>query len=86
MDGDAVHLRGAGRVVVAPLQVIEGAGGEDLDVVAAGQALGEPAAVQLGPPADLRAVALDDEGEPHAPVPVTRASSRSYFSITRSQE
>src|SRR5215468_9086406 len=83
VDGDAVHERRALGKVVPPLQVVEGAGGEHLHLVAAGQSLHEPPAVQLGAPRDLRPVALDDEGEPHAAA--TRASSRSYLSMMRSQ-
>ncbi len=88
VDGQTVDLAPAFRIVVAPLEVIEGAGGEDLDVVAPRQALGQEPAVHLGSPVHLETVALDDEGEPHAaaaPPAATRPRSRSHLSRTTGQ-
>ena len=86
VDGNAVHHLGAPRVVVLPLEVIEGARGEYLDLVALGQPLGQPPAVQFRPAVHLKPVTLDDEGEPHGrAAEAARASSRSYFSMIRSQ-
>ena len=65
--GDPVHLGRPRRQHVLPGQVVGGRGGEHLDLVALGQMLRHPAAVQLGPAHHLGAVALDDEAEPHAP-------------------
>ena len=62
---------------VLPAQVVGGGGGEDLDLVALGHVLRDPAAVQLGPADHLRPVALDDEGEPH-PRPPSFAASVSF--------
>ena len=80
-----------GGIVVPPLEVVEGAGGEDLHLVPLGQALGQPAAVQLRPAVDLEAVALDDEGElhgrPRAPAGgLDLARRASYLPRTTSQE
>ncbi len=87
VDGDAAHDLGALRVVVPPLEVVERPRGEHLDVMPSGQALGQPAAVQLRPAGYLQPVPLDDEGEPHPrpPPAVVIARSRSYFSTMRSQ-
>src|SRR5262249_18016487 len=66
-DADGIHGRGPRGVVVPPVVVLEGAGGDHLHVVAAGQAPQEPAAMGLGAAGDLQPVALDHEAEPHRP-------------------
>ena len=94
LHGEAVHGKAANqgaalRIVVPPLEVVEGSGGEDLDLVATGQALGQEPAMHFRSPVDLEAVALDDESEPHAaaaPPAATRASRVSHFSRTTGQE
>ena len=64
-DRQPVDARRAGRVVVGPAAVVERAGGQDLDLVLAGQAARQPAAVRLGAARDLLAVALHDEAQLH---------------------
>ena len=49
VDGDAVHHLGALRVVVLPLEVVEGPGGEHLDLVALAPAA-RPATGSAAPP------------------------------------
>jgi hypothetical protein len=83
---DAVDRRDARRVDVSPREVVARTRGEHLDVVVGGQGLRHPAALVLGPPVDLRTVALHHEGEPEpggrghrsnsAPARVSRCSRR----------
>ena len=63
--GDAADAVGAFRILVLPGDVVLRAAGQDVDVVAGGQALGDEAAQVLGSAEHLRAVALDDEGDFH---------------------
>ena len=62
-DGQAVDAVGARRIVVAPLEVVQRAGGHDAHVVPPREPSGQPAAVQLGAARDLDPEALDDEAE-----------------------
>ena len=49
--------------MVLPLDVVEGAGGEDLNLRMIAKEFGDEPAVILGPPGDFEAVALDHETE-----------------------
>ena len=49
--------------MVLPLDVVEGAGGEDLHLGVVPQQFGDQPAVVLGAPGDLEPVALDHEAE-----------------------
>ena len=74
-DAHARDVLLAGRVVVGPRPVVERARGQHRHVDVVGEQLGEPAALLLGPAADLRPVARDDERDPH-PIPPTSSSRR----------
>ena len=62
---DAVDLLDAGRQLVAPGDVVAGAGRQDLDLGVPREVLGDVARVQLRAAVDVGAVALDDDRELH---------------------
>ena len=68
MDDEAVHLVGAGRVLVAPRHVVAGARGEDLDLRMPVEALRDVSRVELRPAVEIGAVALNDDRESHRAV------------------
>src|SRR5438876_756942 len=67
VDDHAVHLAAAGRILIRPALVVDGAGREHLELDVPRQPLGDLAAMLLATTAHFDAVALDDEGDPHAP-------------------
>ena len=72
--GDAVDGLEARLQLVAPADVVAGAGCDDFDLGVPGEALGDIARVQLGAAVDVSAVALSDNREFHdsaGPPPVS---------------
>jgi hypothetical protein len=63
--GDAADPIGAFRILVLPGDVVARTGREDVHVVAERHPFGDETAVVLGSAENLRAVALDDERNPH---------------------
>ena len=63
--GDAVDALAAFGILVRPRDVVARAGGQHLDVVLSGHALGNQPAVVLGAAENLYAVSLDDKGNSH---------------------
>jgi hypothetical protein len=62
---DPADVFDAGGQSVGPRDVIAGTRRQYLDGVMSRKAFGNVSGVLLGPAVDVRAVALDDEGEPH---------------------
>src|SRR4051794_32027127 len=64
-DRDAVHLLDAGRMIVAPRDVIGRRRRQDFHVGMARQMLGDVAGMRLGAAVNCCSVALNDDGELH---------------------
>ena len=64
-DGDTVHAFDADRKLVAPRHVVSGAGRQHAHLGVARHMLGDVPGVQLGAPADIGAVPLDDDTDLH---------------------
>ena len=64
-DRDTIHLLDTGVELVAPRDVVGGAGRQDLDIGVSSEVLSNIPGMQFGAAVQCGAVALDDDGEFH---------------------